>query len=76
MIINTGVSLKSKISKRKSISYSDKVRNLIEIHKGVKKKDVAQLFKILASTLSVILKIDKEEKTANKISVPGKKEYR
>ena len=44
------------MSTRKSISYSDKVRILKEIDKGVKKKDVAQMFKISASTLSTILK--------------------
>lgn len=34
----------------------DKVKILVEIDKGVKKKDFAQMFKILASTLSTILK--------------------
>lgn len=53
---NTCFSVKFKMSTRKSISFSDKIRNLNEINKGVKKKDVAQLFKISASTLSTILK--------------------
>lgn len=41
---------------RKSISFADKVKILNEVDKGVKKKDVAEMFKISASTLSTILK--------------------